>query len=172
MIYPQLVQPSTPAFALHFTLLSPHHNLLCHSDLPALSHFKQTTTHGWSQRSRSVSCPLALFAPAQVKANSLTAGGQSPPLRLPLLYPWEHVARRSSLLCGQQKHFSSWTNDHQTQDLTLDLWHAKTSERTLFSSSPRQGLCLLYEMTGHTHILLLSIIHLIQRSVHWSTTVH
>ena len=57
MIYPQLVQPSTPASPLRFTLLTPHHNLLCHPDLPVPIHFKQTTTHGWSQ---DVSCPLAL----------------------------------------------------------------------------------------------------------------
>lgn len=64
MIYPQLAQPSTPASPLCFTLLTPHHNLLCHPDLPALSHSKQTTTHGWSQKSQDVSCPLAQFAPA------------------------------------------------------------------------------------------------------------
>ncbi len=79
MIYPQLAQPSTPASPLHFTLLTPDHNLLCHPDLLALSNSKQTTTHGWSQRSQDVNCPLAQSAPAQVKASGLTVGGQSPP---------------------------------------------------------------------------------------------
>lgn len=119
MIYPQLVQPSTLGSSLHFTLLTPHHNLLCHSDLPSLSHSKQTTTHGWSQ---DVSCPFAQFAPAQEKAIGLTVGGQSSPSSSPpSLYPapWKHVARWSSLLCGQQKHFSSWTKGIKQSTL---LW--------------------------------------------------
>lgn len=105
MIYPQLVQPPAPVSPLHFTLLTPHHNLLCHPDLPALSHSKQNTTHGWRQRSQDVSCPLVHFAPDQVKASGPPAWGQSPPSsRPPLLCPtpW------SFLLCGQPKHFSSW----------------------------------------------------------------
>lgn len=76
MIYPQLVQLSIPASPLHLTLVTPYHNLLCHADLPALSHSKLTTTHGWSQ---DVSYPLDQFAQAQVKASGLTVGGQSTP---------------------------------------------------------------------------------------------
>lgn len=45
MIYPQLVKPSTHNV----------YNLLCHPDLPALSHSKQTTNHGWSQVRQDVS---------------------------------------------------------------------------------------------------------------------
>lgn len=108
MIYPQLAQPSTPGSSLHFIPFTCHHNLLCHSDLPGLSHSKQTTTHGSSQ---DVSCPFAQFSPAKEKAIGLTVGGQSSPSSSPPLLspdPWKHVARWSSLLCGQQKHFSSW----------------------------------------------------------------
>lgn len=61
MIYHQLVPPSTPSSPLHFTLLTYHRNLLCHTDLPGLSHSKQTTTHRWSQ---DVSCPFTQFASA------------------------------------------------------------------------------------------------------------
>ena len=63
MIYPQLVQPSTPASPLHITLFTPRHNLLCHPDLPALSHSKQTTIHRWIQRSQDISCSSWLGMP-------------------------------------------------------------------------------------------------------------
>lgn len=109
MIYPQLVQPSTPVSPLHFTLLTPHHNLLCHPDLPTLSHSRLTTTHGWSQRSQDVSCPFAKFAPAQVKASGLTVGGQ-PPLIQTSITPWKHVCKEKQLTVWSTiKHFNSWT---------------------------------------------------------------
>lgn len=95
-IYPQLVQPSTPVSPLHFTLLTPQRNLLCHPDLPTLSHSRQTTTHGRRQRGQDVSCPLAKFAPAQVKASGLTARGQSP-------HPPHRDLRRSVETCCEKK---------------------------------------------------------------------
>lgn len=152
MIYPQLVQPSTPASPLHLTLLTPCRNLLCHPDLPALSHSKLTTTHGWSQ---DVSCPLARFAPAQVKASGLTVGGQSTPstkTSVALSNPMETCCKKeSSLLCGQQKHFSSCPK--AIKHFTLDVWHAKTSEWTLTFSPPCQRLCLLQTVRDMGHYL-------------------
>lgn len=95
----------------HFTLLTPIHNLLCHPDLPALAIPNKPPPMDGAKWDKMSAIPLAQFTPAQVKAGGLTMGGQSPPSStLPFLYPqWKHAARRSHLLCGQQKHFRSWT---------------------------------------------------------------
>lgn len=87
-------------------------------------------------------------APAQVKASGQTVGGPSPPSSTPSPFypaPWKRAARRSIMLCGQTKALQQLDPGDQTEHLTLDLWHSKTSGGTLPFIPPCQRPCLLWD---------------------------
>lgn len=100
IFYPQLIEP--PNLHLLFTLHTLHHNLLCHPDLPAVSHSKQTTTHWWSQKSQDVSHPSYCLPRLRWRPVSWQREVNHPPNPQPLhLTSWCHLGR-SNFLCGQK----------------------------------------------------------------------
>lgn len=101
MIYPQLLQP--PARHLFLTLLTLHYNLLCHPDLPAIPN-KPPPKDG-AKEAKMSAVPLVQFAPAQMNASSLTAGGQSS--LHPLPPPHGNIPREEVTFCVVNKSISA-----------------------------------------------------------------